>query len=313
MSDMRAAALLIAAMMLSIFRLTGYFNEPRLTDAEIHAIAGEPGGVSASVAAPASAAASNGTRTIVSWNIERGVQFDRILATLRTLNPDIILLQEADRYCRRSGNRDVPRDLAQALDMHWVSAGEFQEIGEAADDRPAITGQAILSREPITDPAVIRFTRQSWRWRWSPTQPRRGGRIALRARTAGLDIVNVHLESQSDDGLRRQQLDEALPHVVDATHAVVAGDFNNAAMRLEPAGLIDALGPMSEKRQTSINHLHPIDWIFVKGVTAHAGRVERIEAASDHYPLVASITVPVSAPGGTLTPRGHVAGLGAGR
>src|SRR6185369_13868967 len=134
--------------------------------------------------------------TIVSWNIERGVQFTRILSTLRALAPDIILLQEVDRHSQRSGDRDVARDLAQALGMNWVHAGEFQEVGEGTRDRAAVTGQAMLSRSPIHDAAAIVFRDQSWRWRWSPTQPRRGGRVALRARIAGIDIVNLHLESQ---------------------------------------------------------------------------------------------------------------------
>src|ERR1041385_5988943 len=144
----KASALLTVAA-LSILRFTGYFNEPRLTDSEIHAIAGEPTGAS-----------SSGWRagrplTVVSWNIERGVQFQKIVATLRALEPDVVLLQEVDRYCRRSGNRDVARELGQALGMNWVSAGEYQEIGEAQGSPAAVTGQAILSRAPIADASTI--------------------------------------------------------------------------------------------------------------------------------------------------------------
>lgn len=308
---MRTAAF-IGVMLLSIFRLAGYFNEPRLPDAEIHAIAGEPARLSSASAHPGA------TITLVSWNIERGVRFERIFATLRVLAPDVILLQEADRYCRRSGDRDVARDLAQALGMNWIAAGEFQEIGEASGDRPAIITQAILSRQPISDPSVIVFADQSWRWRWSPTQPRRGGRIALRARTAGLDVVNLHLESQSDDGLRRLQLEEALA-CVSGSHAgpaVFAGDFNNATdfnpvvrsprmfAGLAPAGFVDALANITTSRQTSINHQHPIDWIFVRGFVAHRAHVERVDGTSDHYPVVVI---------GSLTPTGQVAGFGATR
>lgn len=299
------------AMLLSIFRFAGHFNEPRLTDAVIHAISGEPGEVSTSARPPGS------PLTVVSWNIERGVQYDRILSTLRTLSPDVVLLQEADRYCRRSGDRDVARDLARALGMHWVYAGEFQEIGEATGGgQAAVIGQAILSRAPIRDAAVIVFSDQaSWRWRLSPTQPRRGGRVALRARVAGIEFVNLHLESQSDDSLRTRQLEEALSQVSDAGHALFAGDFNNASAlqsfmfaRLAPAGFGDALGAITlataASRQTSINHRHPIDWMFVKGLTVHAGRVARVEATSDHYPVVASVS---------LAPSGQVAGFGADR
>ena len=74
---------------------------------------------------------------------------------------------------------------------------------------------------------------------------------------------------------------------------VVAGDFNNTVAfqsfmfaGLQQAGLTDALGTV--ERQTSINHCHPIDWIFTRGLRADTGRVERVEDASDHYPVVAA-------------------------
>jgi endonuclease/exonuclease/phosphatase family metal-dependent hydrolase len=282
----------LTVVMLSLFRVLGYFSEPRLTDAQIHEIVGEP------AIAPASRGGS--PLTVVSWNIERGVQLRQIATTLQALSPDVVLLQEVDRYCRRSGNHDVARELARALGMNWVSAGEFQEIGEASGTVAAVTGQAILSREPITGVSAIVFNDQTaFRWRFNPMQPRRGGRIALHARTSGLAFYNVHLESGGDDELRASQLNEVLAaHARDASSlegAVIAGDFNNAVAfqsfmfaGLAPAGFIDALGTI-QVRRTSMNHVHPIDWMFVRGVRSIGGRVERIENASDHYPVVAKI------------------------
>jgi len=274
----------------SLFRLAGYFNEPKLTDVEIHATAGEPDRVR-------SASIARHSLEIVTWNIERGVKFQRILETLRSLDPDVILLQEVDRGCKRSGYRDVARDLAERLEMNWVSAGEFQEVGEADGQTAAVTGQAILSRDPITDPEVIVFADQSsLRWRLNPVQPRRGGRIALRARTAGWLVYSVHLESGGEDRQRSSQLNDVMADQSrqGADRIAIGGDFNNAVAfqsfmfaPLAPAGFHDALG--SPPRQTSINHRHPIDWIFVKGATS-TGRVERVEDASDHYPLVATLT-----------------------
>jgi endonuclease/exonuclease/phosphatase family metal-dependent hydrolase len=274
----------------SLFRLAGYFTEPRLSDAEIHAVAGEPARVSHGGGQPRSL-------TIATWNIERGVKFDAIVGTLRMLAPDVLLLQEVDRFCKRSGYRDVASDLAAALGMNWVSAGEFQEVGEADGTKAAVTGQAILSRQPIVDPAVIVFDAQSsLRWRLNPFQPRRGGRLALRARTAGLLVYSVHLESGGEDRQRSNQLGQILSDQSRhrATRVVIAGDFNNAVAfqsfmfaGLAPAGFVDALG--TAPRQTSMNHRHPIDWMFVKG--AHgAGRVERVAGASDHYPLIATLS-----------------------
>jgi hypothetical protein len=104
---------MVTAMALAIFRLFGYFNEPRLTDAEIHAVVGEPAVIAASP--------HHGTSlTVVSWNIERGVQFQKIASTLQAIAPDVVLLQEVDRYCQRSGNHNVARELAHVLGMNWV-------------------------------------------------------------------------------------------------------------------------------------------------------------------------------------------------
>jgi endonuclease/exonuclease/phosphatase family metal-dependent hydrolase len=188
-----------------------------------------------------------------------------------------------------------------------VYAGEFQEIGEGRRDAAAITGQAILSRYPISAPATIRFENQArLRWKLDPTQPRRGGRIALRAETAGLVLYNAHIESAKNDRFRHKQIDEMLidrlkmgrPDVP----VVFAGDFNtldapddSAIVRcLTVGGFVDALGGADQPRRTSIHHVDPLDWIFVQNLTPRAGRVVAdIARASDHYPLLTDVQVPL--------------------
>jgi endonuclease/exonuclease/phosphatase family metal-dependent hydrolase len=321
-------------------RLLGFFTDPRLSDRDIHAVVGEPLRISApaiSVDAGASAPPAEGGHqlTIVTWNIEQGMAYGAILETLRTLDADILLLQEVDRYCRRTGYRDVARDLADALDMNWVAAGEFQEIGEGRRGRAAVTGQAILSRFPIEDARVIRFKAQDrWRWSINPVQPRRGGRMALVARSRGLLLYNTHIESGGNDKLQRKQMAElladqarnagpavtatapqvtgapaitaALPAVTAALPAsavLIAGDFNNGPImhcpmlaHLSAASFTDALGASADRAPTSRGQHHPIDWIFVKGVTPvrGQGRVVDGHAASDHSPVVAALNTGVA-------------------
>jgi endonuclease/exonuclease/phosphatase family metal-dependent hydrolase len=280
-----------AVVALGLFRLAGYFNEPKLTDAQIHAIAGEPNRIPP-------ARLDRAQRTVVSWNIERGIQFQKIAATLKSLAPDVVLLQEVDRYCQRSGNRDIARELGEALGMNWISGGEFQEVGEARGAPAAVTGQAILSRDTIAHPRVIVFGEQATiRWRLNPMQPRRGGRMALGARTAGLAVYSLHLESGGDDTMRTSQLHDVLSDRDRGADelALIAGDFNNQVAfqsfmfrGLTANGFVDALADARERR-TSINHRHPIDWIFVKGAAAMNGRVVSVEDASDHYPLVTTV------------------------
>lgn len=276
-------------------RLFGFFSEPLLSDRDIHRVVGEP-------ARSTQPAPLSGDLKVVTWNIERGTEYDAIAGVLDGLDADVILLQEVDNQCRRSGYRNVARDLAHALDMNWVAAGEFQEIGEGRGSAAALTGQAILSRFAIEDAAVLRFTAQDrWRWAFNPVQPRRGGRIAIAARTGGLLVYNTHIESGSNERLKERQVAEILAHQsTRRPHAepiVVAGDFNNRSIVRSPAlesmtaaQFDDALGEAAATRgPTSLGQPHPIDWIFVKNGAALSGRIVAAPGVSDHSPVFAAV------------------------
>lgn len=284
----------------AVLRLLGHFTDPMLSSAQIHRVVGEPD----RVATPE----PQGTLRVVTWNIEQGVRFDDIAQHLQRMNADVVLLQEADIACHRSGYRNVPRDLAHALQMNWVAAGEFQEIGESSKGIPALTTQAILSRYPITGATTIRFASQSLlRWKLSPVQPRRGARIALKARTGGVQLYNAHIESGGNERLRtrqmRQILDDVARNRTEHGRAIIAGDFNNIPASRSPmfralgeGGFQNALGRTAPAR-TSAGNKHPIDWIFVRGLTAE-GQVVDTGNTSDHFPVIAEITRAGLPPGG---------------
>src|SRR5579862_2373501 len=128
---------------------------------------------------------SRDTIRIVSWNIERGLQFSAILDFLRTAEADLILLQEVDLSARRTQYRDIAFELARSLQLNYVFGKEFQELG-AGSGVGAYHGQATLSPWPLSNGRIIRFQRQShfWKPRWyipqiALFQRRIGGRIAL--------------------------------------------------------------------------------------------------------------------------------------
>jgi endonuclease/exonuclease/phosphatase family metal-dependent hydrolase len=280
-----------------LLRQAGCVSEPLLDDRDIHQVVGEPARVGAALSRPSEIRA-------VSWNIARGTAFDRVLKVLVDLDADVYALQEVDWACWRSGNRKIARDLADALDLNWVFAGEFQEIGEGRDGQPALTGQAILSRYPIDEAAVLDFTHQAnLRWSLDPFQPRRGGRIVLCARSGGVAVYNAHIESARNDRFRARQVNEMLADYV-RTHGasapvILAGDLNTGPPLRSPVvesiigqGFTDALGHASESRKTSVRHPHPLDWIFVKHLKSRDGRVSHHGTASDHYPLKATVTLP---------------------
>jgi endonuclease/exonuclease/phosphatase family metal-dependent hydrolase len=288
------------AMLFGLFRLTGYATDPLLDRAQVHAIVGEPSRID-------QAPPTDGRLTIVSWNIAQGVRYERVRDALAALDADIYLLQEVDMGVRRSDYRSVAKHLADDLGLNWVFAGEFQEIGQSRRNIPALTGQAVLSRYPIHNAFALPFENQArLRWSLDPLQPRRGGRMALRAESGGVLVYNAHIESARDDRFRHKQVDEVLVDRLDPDRAdrpvVFAGDFNTGNVpdkspivrRLIDEGFVDALGAPETLRRTSVNHPHPLDWIFIRNMAAQEGRVIDVPKASDHFPLEAAVQVRTS-------------------
>ena len=290
---MRSALVIAAFTLFNAFRLAGYFHEPRLGSRAIHQVVGEPARVAASAQA--------GELKVVTWNIAYGARFDGVLDAARKLDADVYILQEVDLFCRRSGNRNVAKDLADGLGANWVFAGEFQEIGESTGRVPALTGQAILSRYPILDASAVPFRAQAWlRWHLNPLQPRRGGRMRLTALTAGVRIYNAHLESGGNERRRRQQLDDILAadsaDRMTPSPVLLAGDFNNGPIKrtrlfaaVSAADFIDALGPAADRQRTCVHREYPIDWLFVRHLRPLIGQVLPIDYISDHYPVTATL------------------------
>jgi len=246
---------------------------------------------------------------IVSWNIERGLHYPGILKFLRTIQPDLILLQEVDRNARRTQYRDIASELARALDVNVVFGTEFQELSEGSRASPAFHGQATLSPWPLSNGRIIRFRDQSdfWRPRWyvpqlGVFQRRTGGRIALVAEAdvygRTLVIYNLHLESKGNDALRVRQLEEVLNdrrRYGNRSLCVIGGDFNlnaehgEAARALRDAGFHDAVRT-SGRATTPVHGLSPhanaIDWIFVSdALDSQGGQVHNDVHDSDHYPV----------------------------
>ena len=306
----------VLLLALGLVQLPGFSTAPVLEAHQIHAILGDPMRIERTPPA-------DGRLTVVSWNIAQGVRYERLRDVLRSLDADVYLLQEVDMGVRRSGYRDVASALAHDLGLNWVFAGEFQEIGQARGSRAALTGQAVLSRYPIYGAVSLRFQNQAnLRWRLDPFQPRRGGRIALRAESGGMLLYNAHIESAKNETFRHKQIDEMLvDYRTTRTDrpVVFAGDFNTeqapdrspVIRALTNGGFVDALGVSEAPRRTTLAHDNALDWIFVRNLTAEMGRVIDVRQISDHFPLAATVRmappVPAAADGaaGVRAPGGR--------
>jgi len=246
---------------------------------------------------------------IVDWNIERGQQLHGIMDFLGSANADILILQEVDLNARRTHRLNIAATIARKLEMNYAFGREFEELVQGSKNSPAYHGQATLSKWPILNPRLIRFSKQShfWQPHWfvpkiEPFQERLGGRIALVAEinVAGRKLVtyNLHLESRGTDGVRISQLGEVLS---DATcygaecRVIAAGDLNLDASRqavalaVAKAGFQDAVRA-SHTPTTPARGLfevgRQIDWAFIRGpMRASSGQVHGSVNASDHYPI----------------------------
>ena len=246
---------------------------------------------------------------IVDWNINKGQQLQGIIDFLVGVDADILILQEVDLNARRTYHLNVAEEIARKLKMDYVFGREFEELVQGSKSSPAYHGQAVLSKWPISNARLIRFSIQShfWQPHWflpkiEPFQERLGGRIALVAEinVAGNKLVtyNLHLESRGSDELRFSQINEVLSDTAswDAGHPiVVAGDFNLDASK-EPVARLFAKagfqGAVTTPRSSTTPARglfapgHWIDWAFIRGpIRASAGRVHNYVKASDHYPI----------------------------
>ncbi|MBW2314053.1 MAG: endonuclease/exonuclease/phosphatase family protein [Deltaproteobacteria bacterium] len=268
---------------------------------------------------------------VMAWNIERGfeadAQLEAILADPAVPMPDVLLLSEVDRGCRRTDFRNIARDYAEALGFNAVFATEFVELpgdrGATGPYDPPLCehGNAILSRWPIGNVRAIRHRSQHV---WytppgfpNPDEPRLGGRVALAADITVegglLRVYSLHLESTVSAVAAR--VDQALEIVEDARHVarpvVVGGDFNtfeyffNVILGQSIATFAPYLAdgfqdahtglPVSERITTHDPGDQIIDVIFTRGVRVLSRGVCPFAVCgdlSDHVPVWATVEIP---------------------
>ena len=126
---------------------------------------------------------------VVEWNIERGAHLEGIIEVLNA-HPvlqfaDLLLLNELDDGMVRSGNLNVALDLSRALEAHALFGVEYLELtkgagGEvrlAGENTGALHGNAILTRQPFSNPQIIRLPRCENNF--ESKERRIGGRIGM--------------------------------------------------------------------------------------------------------------------------------------
>jgi endonuclease/exonuclease/phosphatase family metal-dependent hydrolase len=267
--------------------------------------------------------------TVVAWNILRGFETDAQIAAMLESGdvplPDVVLLSEVDRGCRRTGFRNVARAYAEALGFHYVYATEFVELpsqrGPSGPYDPPLCehGNAIVSRYPLGNVRQIRHARNhSWYTPPDfpdPDEPRLGGRVAVAADMKVGDrlvrLYSLHFESTlSALRIRDAQAVEIASDGATVPGPVIAGgDINSFFARLDfengwrndgttqaflTRGYSDAHAglPLAERDTNFDPAPLIIDFVFVRNaavVDAGLCPRERCGTLSDHLPVWAVV------------------------
>ena len=197
--------------------------------------------------------------------------YERLAAIIGGLEPDIVALQEVDRWTERADGVDQISVLARLTGMQWAyGVALYYQGGEY--------GEALLSRFPLEDVRAHHL----------PFRPEQEPRTALRARVAPgngmpeLIFVGTHLCHESEETRTEQtrRLDLILP--ADGPPVILAGDLNARAGSpsmavLLDGGWLDATAPGSEIDYILLRRSDP--WRVVEA------RVVDEPLASDHDPV----------------------------
>ncbi len=183
-------------------------------------------------------AAGPGTLRVMSWNVSRGQKLDKLIIAIKKANPDVLLLCEADMYGKLTGGRVAAREIAAALGYSYYAAAEF---GELRSDRMGSSGNAIISRYPLSGGKYFALPvmkeRGGYDWASDGTQPRTGQRNSISARievpgsAKKITLVSMHTENKANARVRLDQFKLLAKELVTPGEpAILAGDLNTVSM-----------------------------------------------------------------------------------
>ncbi len=214
---------------------------------------------------------------VLAWNIERGARFEEQVEAFRSheylRDCDVLLLTETDVGMARSGNRDVARELARELGMHYCFApcylslvkGSGAERHVEGENELGLHGNAILSRYPIAAPRIVRLANGIDKM--AAREQRIGSQAALIA-TIGfpgwpVTAACVHLDANSTQRHRARQMRDVLDALPPGP-TVLGGDWNTTTFDSSTA-FRAIMGYwrrvlMGADRVIRNHYLHPYRW-----------------------------------------------------
>jgi endonuclease/exonuclease/phosphatase family metal-dependent hydrolase len=215
---------------------------------------------------------------VVAWNIERGKRLEGQIQFLREhpylKDADVFLLTETDLGMARSGNVDVARRMAEALEMEYafvpcylslVKGSGIERLVEGENEL-GLHGNAILSRYPVRNPRPIRL--RNGIDKMAGKEKRLGSQRALAATVEfpgfPITVVCIHLDANSTQRHRAGQMRDVLDAVPVRGPLLLGGDWNTTTFNSSTAFhaimgyfLRVLMGPGNVIRN---HYLHPNRW-----------------------------------------------------
>jgi endonuclease/exonuclease/phosphatase family metal-dependent hydrolase len=254
---------------------------------------------------------------VMTYNIRHGlghdgsVDLERTAEVIRRQYPDIVAIQEIDRFWSRSGGVDQPKELSRLLGMEGEFAPNLVGPAEVPGQVDSQYGVMLLTRFPIVRSRHARFpTVHGWEQR---------GYLELRihpARTGPIRVITTHLEvghARNTEESVRQRTEQAsiLASRVESEPipAIVLGDFNARPGDPELSPLIRGESRLQDIWVTAHpeapGHTIPampgvspgrrIDYILASHdfqvASAEVIDNELARRTSDHFPVIANLEI----------------------
>ena len=231
------------------------------------------------------------TLTVLTYNIHHGegtdgkLDLERIARIIRSVDPDLVALQEVDEKTERTGGISQAAELGRLTGLHHA-------FGKAMDYRGGGYGQAILSRWPIRDAVAHQL----------PQRPGREPRIVFLANIQSaqgeLNFATAHLDHQLEDIRLEQARQMHLIMMALKAPVVLCGDFNagpeSETMRFLLKHWLDTAGGDAANTIPAGNPRKRIDYILAAPQDrwkVEGSRVLDEPVASDHRPVLSLMSL----------------------
>ncbi len=237
---------------------------------------------------PAAATTSVQSLTVMSWNIHGSAarsdpdHIEKVVETIRTLDPDVVMLQEVHRKTQAAGGIDQFEILARTLRMNGCF-GESLEVGEHGSYGNAILtdGDIVSTRRFALPGRGEPRTMLECRGKWQNIEV-----PLLTTHLTAWDRANRRTRARQAQAIEMKLNEDASPLTI------LGGDFNASLTSPELAPI--ATGTFLRPAISRYVVTHPgtgrsYDHLLMGDAwTVDEGRVIR-QGPSDHWPLLATV------------------------